>query len=152
MEQFLTEMHGFGAATTEALNALRTGRRRINGQEFIDAKTLQRPEVWKLRDEEKMSGWPEWSFLFKAFMVMLDGDCEHDLEVVERELENERRMEDYLGAEKARTKTLYCYLVSYTKGRPLRIVKAVVGNDSFRAWQYLRREPDEAEDTVVPSV
>jgi hypothetical protein len=141
MEQFLTEMRGLGAATTEALNALRAGRRRINGQESIDAKTLQRPEVWKPRDhEEEMSGWPEWSFLFKAFMVMLDGDCEHDLEVVERDLENERRMEDYLGAEKTRTKRLYSYLVSYTKGRALRVVRAVVGNDSFRAGQYLRRE------------
>ena len=73
-------------------------------------------------------------------MVMLDGGFEHDLEVVERDLENERRMEDYLDAEKARTKRLYSYLVSYTKGRPLRVVRAVVGNDGFRAWQYLCRE------------
>ena len=41
MEQFLIEMRGFGAATTEALNALRAGRRRVNGQESIDANTLQ---------------------------------------------------------------------------------------------------------------
>ena len=43
-----------------------------------------------------MNVWPEWSFLFKAYMVMLEGDFEHDLEVVEKDLENERRMEDYL--------------------------------------------------------
>lgn len=141
MEQFLIEMRGFGAATTEAFNALRAGRRRGNGQESIDANTLQRPEVWKPTDrEEEMSGWPEWSFLFKVFMVMLDGDCEHDSEMAKRDLENERRMEDYLGAEKAGTKRLYSSLVSYTKGRPLRIVRTVVGNDSFRAWQHLRRE------------
>ena len=73
-------------------------------------------------------------------MVMLDGGFEHDLEVVERDLENERRMEDYLDAEKARTKRLYSNLVSYTKGRPLRVVRAVVGNDGFTAWQHLCRD------------
>lgn len=45
-----------------------------------------------------------------------------------------------MGAEKAGTKRLYSSLVSYTKRRPLRIVRAVAGNDSFREWQYPRRE------------
>ena len=87
MEQFLSEMRDYAAATTQAVSVLSTGGRRSNGQESIDAKTLQRPEVWKPRDhEEEMNGWPEWSFLFKSFMVMLDGTFERDLEVVERDL------------------------------------------------------------------
>jgi hypothetical protein len=74
-------------------------------------------------------------------MVMLDRDFEHDLEVVERELENERRMEDYCDAEKARRKRLYSYLVSYTKGRPLRIVRAV-RSPSFQRLKKGRRWKD----------
>ena len=141
MEQFLSEMRDYAAATTQAVSVLSTGGRRSNGQESIDAKTLQRPEVWKPRDhEEEMNGWPEWSFLFKSFMVMLDGTFERDLEVVERDLEKELLIDSYSDAAKARTKRLYSYLVSYTKGRPLRIVRAVVGNDGFRAWQHLCRE------------
>ena len=60
MEQFLTEMRGFAAATTQAVSAFRGERRRDNDQESIDAKTLQRPEVWKPKDhEEEMNRWPE---------------------------------------------------------------------------------------------
>ena len=59
IEQFLIEMRGYAAVTTEAVNALSAGGRRDNGQESIDAKTLQRPEVWKPKDlQEEMNGWP----------------------------------------------------------------------------------------------
>ena len=141
MEQFFTEIRGFASATSNAVAALTELRKRDGGQETIDSRTLQKPEVWRPKDaEEEMSGWPEWSFLFKAFMAVLDSDYENDLETLERQLGSERAFDDYLVEEKTRAKRLYSYLVSYLKGRPLRIVRAVANNDGFKAWQQLCKE------------
>ena len=91
MEAFLQEMRGFASATTQAVSKLSEKK-----PEAIDARTLQKPEVWKPKDhDEEMSGWPEWSFLFKTFMGMLDADYEQDLDLVENDLKKEMKLEDY---------------------------------------------------------
>ena len=56
MEQFLTE-RGFASATNNAVAALAELKKRDMGQETIDSRTLQKPEVWRPKDaEEEMSG------------------------------------------------------------------------------------------------
>jgi len=141
MEAFLAEMRGFTSTTTQAVNPVAELRRKDGNQESIDSRTLQKPEVWRPKDnEEEMTGWPEWAFLFKAFMVVLDSDYENDLETVERQLDSNRAFEDYLQEEKTRARRLYSYLVSYLKNRPLRIVRAVPNNDGLAAGQSLCRE------------
>ena len=136
MEAFLQEMRGFASATTQAVSKLSEKK-----PEAIDARTLQKPEVWKPKDhDEEMSGWPEWSFLFKTFMGMLDADYEQDLDLVENDLKKEMKLEDYEEKTRTRARRLYSYLVSYVKERPLRIVRAVTTSDGYKAWQHLCRE------------
>ena len=146
MEAFLQEMRGFASATTQAVSKLSEKK-----PEAIDARTLQKPEVWKPKDhDEEMSGWPEWSFLFKTFMGMLDADYEQDLDLVENDLKKEMKLEDYEEKTRTRARRLYSYLVSYVKERPLRIVRAVTTSDGYKAWQHLCRvsTKDSAEDFV----
>ena len=140
MEAFLQEMRGFANATTQAVTRL--SEKKPGGTlETIDARTLQKPEVWRPKDhDDEMNGWPEWSFLFKTFMGMLDADYEQDLGLVENDLKKELKLEDYGEDYRVRARRLYSYLVSYVKGRPLRIVRAVTTSDGYKAWQHLCRE------------
>ena len=138
LEQVITELHGFAAATSKTLERLSEPKEPHEG---IDARTLQKPEVWKPKDhDEELTQWPEWSFLFKSFMAMLDKEFESDLDLVEQNLTQEQVMADYPTDLVPRAKRLYHYLVSYVKARPLRIVRAVDNGDGFKAWQHLCRE------------
>ena len=97
LEQVIAELHGFAEATTKTLERLSEPK----GQnvEDIDARTLQKPEVWKPKDhDEEMAGWPEWSFLFKSFMGMLDREYDSDLDLIEKDLTQEQDLDDYDGA------------------------------------------------------
>ena len=138
LEQVITELHGFAAVTSKTLERLSEPKEPHEG---IDARTLQKPEVWKPKDhDEELTQWPEWSFLFKSFMAMLDKEFESDLDLVEQNLTQEQVMADYPTDMVPRAKRLYHYLVSYVKARPLRIVRAVDSGDGFKAWQHLCRE------------
>ena len=88
LEQVITELHSFAQSTLRTLEKLSEPK---EPQEGIDARTLQKPEVWKPKDHDKeLTQWPEWSFLFKSFMAMLDKEFESDLVLVEQNLIQEQ--------------------------------------------------------------
>ena len=59
---------------------------------------------------------------------------------MEQDLEQDRKLTEYKEDVQKRAKKLYAHLVSFVKGRPLRIVRSVTDTDGFRAWQALCRE------------
>ena len=73
-------------------------------------------------------------------MRSIEEEFMNDLEHVEKDLEQDLKLNDYKEEVQKRAKKLYAYLVSFVKGRPLRIVRSVTDTDGFRAWQGLCRE------------
>ena len=132
MEQVVAELHGFTRVCAQTLQKLGDKEKEKDGSK-ADPRTLLKPEVWSpgTVDEEQPT-WPEWSFIEEEFM--------NDLEHVEKDLEQDLKLSDYKEEVQKRAKKLYAYLVSFVKGRPLRIVRSVTDTDGFRAWQGLCRE------------
>ena len=69
------ELNGFAQATTKTLERLSEPK----------VHTVEDIEVWKPKDhDEEIAGWPEWSFLFKSFMGMLDRENDSALDLLEK--------------------------------------------------------------------
>ena len=144
MEQVVAELHGFTRVCAQTLQKLGEKEREKDGSK-ADPTTLLNPEVWPEvwspgTVDEEQSTWPEWSFLFKSYLAFIEEEFMNDLEHVEKDLEQDLKLNDYKEEVQKRAKKLYAYLVSFVKGRPLRIVRSVTDTDGYRAWQGLCRE------------
>ena len=140
MEQVVAELHGFTRVCAQTLQKLGDKEKEKDGSK-ADPRTLLKPEVWSPGTvDEEQSTWPEWSFLFKSYLAFIEEEFTNDLEHVEKDLEQDLKLSDYKEEVQKRAKKLYAYLVSFVKGRPLRIIRSVTDTDGFRAWQGLCRE------------
>ena len=90
--------------------------------------------------EEELNGWPEWSFLFRAFVEFSVPQYNVDLNRIEADLNAVLEFSDYSTPVQERAQRLYTILSSYVKGRPLRIIRTVPDKDGFQAWQLLCKE------------
>ena len=139
VERVVQELHGFAGICSEAVRKLEERSR--GGEKRLDPKTLVKPDVWHPQTvDEEQSGWPEWSFLFKSYLTFMEDEYKVNFETVEQDIDRELKLVEYTDEMRERAKKLYAYLVSFLKGRPLRVVRAILDGDGFRAWQQLCRE------------
>ena len=143
MEQFVAEVRGFSNVCSQAIQALSDAQTsRGTGSDLSEAaKILQKPDIWRPSTlEDEIAQWPEWSFLFKSFLVYGDQAYKQEFDAVENALDTEFRISAYSEQQTKRARKLFAVLTSYLKGRPLRIVRGSTQEDGYVAWQALCRE------------
>ena len=81
-----------------------------------ESKFIKSPEIFSAKNLEKeISGWPDWSFQFKAFMVVQDSSYRDDFEKCET-AETWLAVSDYTSPMKSRSGRLYAILATHLKG------------------------------------
>ena len=144
MVQVMAEMQRNTQAVSRTLEAVNTaiGELQARGSPTGGSeKIIQKPDLWRPASmEEEMTTWPEWSFLFRAYIEFHVPAYSADLDHVEGDLTSQLDFNDYSTVAQERSQKLYTILCSYVKGRPLRIVRSAPLRDGFRAWQLLCKE------------
>ena len=104
-------------------------------------KLVKAPEVFfsGTWDEERKT-FPDFRRKFKTWLSAIEPRFEDHLDVIERDTGTPLKEGDMTPRTKALGKKLYAVLTSYTKGRPLRTISKVPGQNGFKAYRLLVHE------------
>ena len=123
-----------------AVSALATASGSSSTSSWRESKFIKSPEVFSAKNlEEEISGWPDWSFQFKAFMVVQDSSYRDDFEKCET-AGTWSAVSDYTPPMKSRSERLYAILATHLKGRSLKLLKSEASGCGFRVWRRLHDE------------
>ena len=123
-----------------AVSALATATGSSSTSSWRQSKLTKSPEIFSAKNlEEEISGWPDWSFQFEAFIVVQDSSYRDDFEKCET-AETWSALSDYTPPMKSRSERLYAILATHLKGRSLKLLKSEASGCGFRVWRRLHDE------------
>ena len=142
MNALIAAMAATAQASTEAARAAATATERMGARTESDAfRHLQKPEKYGSHEKEKdLSTWREWTFSFKAWLACQDMEYETELEHVEDNAAHALDPSTFSAECLARSRKLYQILGTTIKGRLLRIVMQVGGNNGYEAYRQILQE------------
>ena len=142
MNALIAAMAATAQASTEAARAAATATERMGARTESDAfRHLQKPEKYGRHEKEKdLSTWREWTFSFKAWLACQDMEYETELEHVEDNAAQALDPSTFSAECLARSRKLYQILGTTIKGRLLRIVMQVGGNNGYEAYRQILQE------------
>ena len=142
MNALIAAMAATAQASTEAARAAATATERMGARTESDAfRHLQKPEKYGSHEKEKdLSTWREWKFSFKAWLACQDMEYETELEHVEDNAAQALDPSTFSAECLARSRKLYQILGTTIKGRLLRIVMQVGGNNGYEAYRQILQE------------
>ena len=103
---------------------------------LVKAPEVFSPGTW---DEERKT-FPDFRRKFKTWLSAIEPRFGDHLDVIERGTGTPLKEGDMTPRTKALGKKLYAVLTSYTKGRPLRTISKVPGQNGFEAYRLLVHE------------
>ena len=101
---------------------------------------MRQPDIFDPKDlEQEMQQWSDWSFRFKAFIMVQDPKFKDELEKCEVATEF-TAFSAYPADMQGRAIRLYAMLASYLQGRPLKLLRAVPDSNGCMVWRQLHDE------------
>ena len=108
-------------------------------QTWKESKFVKQPDIFDPKDlEQEMQQWSDWSFRFKAIIMVQDPKFKDELEKCEIATEF-TAFSAYPADMQERAIQLYAMLASYLRGRPLKLLR-VADSNGYTVWRQLHDE------------
>ena len=104
-------------------------------------KLVKSPDVFGPNTaKEEREQFPDWKHKMKIWLSAVDPDLAEDLNKVESARDTPFPMKDFTPRTKDTSKKFYSILTSYTKNKPLCVLKSMTDYNGLEAWRNLLQE------------
>ncbi|CAE7214402.1 unnamed protein product, partial [Symbiodinium microadriaticum] len=102
---------------------------------------VQKPDVYKptTRDQE-IETWSDWKHGLKNYLSVVDAKYVEEMEVIESDPSRPSTISTMADDTKRRARELYSILVSFMRGRPAKLARAITDQNGYEVWRTLTME------------
>ena len=102
---------------------------------------VQKPDVYKpaTRDQE-IESWSDWKHGLKNYLSVVDAKYVEEMEVIESDPSRPSSISTMADDTKRRARELYSILVSFMRGRPAKLARAITDQNGYEVWRTLTME------------
>ena len=123
------------AAASQAAAAVLTTTEAFRRTDLL--RTLvQKPDVYKptTRDQE-IETWSDWKHGLKNYLSVVDTKYVEEMEVIESDPSRPSTISTMADDTKRRARELYSILVSFMRGRPAKLARAITDQNGYEVWR-----------------
>ena len=122
--------------TQEAIEASKAKKEEVQWRKLIKTPDVFGPSASK----EERDQFPDWKHKMKTWLSAVEPELAGDLNKVESARDTPFPMADFTPRTKERSMKFYSILASYTKNKPLRVIKSMTDYNGLEAWRNLIQE------------